>query len=158
MLTPYQKDLVAAGVTILCAGFVYALAWQLPDGAATYPRLLCFAMAILGVLLGVSAWLSNRQTKPATAKTIPQAEKPTSNWLLLVPAALVLVAAMFILTVPWVGFDIGLIGVMFAAALIVDRTEALRKLYLIILVPTVLILLFRFGVGLRIPLTIDRFF
>ena len=55
-----------------------------------------------------------------------------------------------------IGFELSAFLVMFAVMLLMDAKEALRKVYISVATPLALILIFKVGMGLRIPLLIQN--
>lgn len=74
------------------------------------------------------------------------------------PFFIILFCILFLLGCERIGFDLSAFGIILATMLLINREEAFSKFYFAIIIPLVLILIFRTGLGVRIPLFIEKFF
>lgn len=130
---------------------------ELSSGAADFPRLLSFVLGGLSsLLIGITLYNYVRTLKkqPAVAarkrKTTPFKEE-------LYPFLIIFFCIFFMVFFDRIGFELSAFLVMFAVMLLMDAKKALRKIYLAVVTPLALILIFKVGMGLRIPLLIQNF-
>jgi len=136
--------------------YVWLYISDLGEGAAAIPGLIAIVLAILSLLLIISGIKEYNQLNKEYTQERQSADqdkgKFTSLKMELYPFTLIIVCIVFLLLFDSVGFDIGAAVLLFAAMLLIDAKEAVRKFYLVILIPLVLVLIFKFGLSLRLPL------
>lgn len=135
---------------------------SMSPAAAVFPRILSKALSGFSLMLIISAvWTHIRTKKPQIEKAAPPVEASRNRLNILKEAYpfLIIVFCVFFMTFfSSLGFEISAFGVMFATMLLIDRKQAFRKFYYALIIPALLVLLFKLGIGLRLPLFIDRFF
>jgi hypothetical protein len=148
------SGLAMVALALFCLHQVEAA--EIGAGAADFPRLLSFALIGLSVLLmghTTYTYLRTRTKQPAVTarkqKAAPFKEE-------LYPFLIVVFCIFFMLFFDRIGFELSAFLVMFAVMLLMDAREALRKIYISLATPLALILIFKVGMGLRIPLLIQN--
>jgi len=129
---------------------------EIGAGAAVFPRLLSFALIGLSALLmgnTIYTYLRTRTKQPEVAARKQKAAPFKED---LYPFLIVTFCIFFMALFDRIGFELSAFLVMFAAMLLMDAKEALRKIYIAMVAPLVLILIFKVGMGLRIPLLIQN--
>lgn len=126
---------------------------ELSFGAADFPRLLSFALIGLSFLLiGITVYNDFKALKKQPAAPVRNAPFKKE----LYPFLIIVFCVFFMIFFDRIGFELSAFLVMFAVMLLMDVKEAIRMIYLPVAVPLLLILIFKVGMGLRIPLLIQN--
>ncbi len=134
--------------------------------SALFPQLLTYLMFFLCFLLVYFNFKSRKELQ--IEKTEKKKEnitnksnikvKKINNYYEFYPIILVLICVLFLIGFQYIGFDLSSFIAMLVIMLFMNKKEALGKLYLAILVPFAIVLLFKYGLNLRLPLLIEKMF
>ena len=130
--------------------------------SATFPRLLSIALAGFSILFIIqSLWKQSKRKRPSHEK-MKSSDRPVdgskASLQEIYPFAITVFCIIFLMAYTRIGFELSAFGLVFATMLLIHRKEALRKFYSAIIIPAVLVLIFKIGVGLRLPLVLEKFF
>jgi len=73
------------------------------------------------------------------------------------PFFVIMFCILFIVGFEKIGFDLSAFMLTFATMILINSKEGFRKFYIALIIPLILILLFKFGLNLRMSLFIERF-
>jgi len=148
------SGLAMVALSIFCLHQIEAS--EISAGATDFPRLLSFTLIGLSALLighTIYNYLRSVKNKHVVSarkqKAAPFKEE-------LYPFLIVVFCIFFMVFFDRIGFELSAFLVMFAVMLLMDAKEALRKVYISVATPLALILIFKVGMGLRIPLLIQN--
>ena len=138
--------------------FIFWQTAELPEDSALFPRL--FALVLAGVslaLIAQSLWgyyrsIRTRVEQKKSKKPV-ELEKPYRQYL---PFALIAFCLLFIFAFPRIGFELGAFALVLATMLLIDPKEGIRKIYIAVAAPAVILLIFKVGIKLRIPLLLEK--
>jgi len=155
-------DIISAIAMCGLSVFVLHQTSTMSPESATFPRLLGIALAgFSGLFIILSLWNYMKSKRPQHEK-IKSSSRPLwgskGSLQEIYPFAITVFCIMFLIAYNRIGFELSAFGLVFAAMLLIQRKEALHKFYYAIIIPAVLVLIFRIGVGLRLPLVLEKFF
>ena len=160
-------NIISAVVMCGLAIFVFLQAASLGEGAALFPRLLSGVLAFFSILLIItSVWNYHKDKQRHSEEALPQKPETAENisgksaerLKELYPFSITLLCMLFLFAYNRIGFELSAFGLMFATMLLIQYKFALHKFYYAIIIPVILILVFKVGVDLRLPLLIERLF
>jgi len=132
--------------------------------SALFPKMLGYVLLVLNFPLILLKFFPNISNPTKNKKTETEEKrirgriKDQKYISEIYPFFIILFCILFLLGCERIGFDLSAFGLILATMLLINREEAFRKFYFAIIIPLVLILVFRTGLGLRIPLFIEKFF
>ncbi len=139
--------------------------WQSSDlrsASALFPRLLSYLILLLSVTLLFLNFIHKKnlltEEKSESPKKTEIKPKKDPLYFELIPLVIIFFCILFLLLFQNIGFDISAFITIFAIMVFMNKKEGLQKYYLAILIPLVIILLFKYGLNLRLPLFIEKFF
>jgi len=148
-----------------CLGFfIVYLSFSIRAESALFPLILSYLLILfnLGLMVNnILEWFSkknkgkllNEKKKIANIFTINQGLSYE-----IYPFIAIVLCIFFIIGFENIGFDISAFLLTFTTMILINPKEGLRKFYIALFFPFILILLFKTGLNLRIPLFIERFF
>ena len=149
-------DLIAGGMMICLASFILHQASSFSPGAAKFPRFLSLLLLGLSVLFILSTlWKFAKSRKIINSGTEAFASRSKFS-LEFYPFIIIILCILFISILNKIGFELSACCLILATMAIIDRKQVKRSFYLAFLFPAVLILIFKFGIGLRIPLLFQK--
>ncbi len=158
-MSNYLAEIVTNILLIILAGiiFVYSIT---ADVKCIYPlTFVSSAIIICNLILMFrkSVWnLKNNFT--SNEHLVAQETEAIKSWKFSIPYLVILLCLSFVYFVPIVGFEISAVLFMIVIPAIIDWKQIKRWIFLSIIVPAVLILVFYFGLNLRLPLLITELF
>lgn len=132
--------------------------------SALFPKMLSYFLLVLNLYLILLKFFSNiskfnEKKKISTQeREIKKEIKDQRYTYEIYPFFIILFCILFLLGCERIGFDLSAFGIIFAIMLLINRKEAFRKFYFAIIIPLILILIFKVGLNLRIPLFFEKFF
>jgi len=140
-----RVDLFSGIAAILCAAVIFGLTRTMPEGPATFPRLIAIGFAICGALLIIR---DVRAGAPATADT---SRKPVNTRLTVTIAVAWLI---LLYSAGWFGFALpGFLFLTFTIWTLMERPrepiELVRILTAAVAVTAILIAVFVFVLGVQ---------
>jgi hypothetical protein len=135
---------------ILLSGAVYVWSSGMTPGAELFPRIMAGGLALFGIV--DLLLLFGKIKRNGHEQKEPQLVDP-----LLVRKSVIFMGAFFLLIIvffialPHVGFPITSTIFMFVSMLLIGGKKALRKWPIALAVPAVLILVFKYGLDVRLP-------
>lgn len=134
--------------------------------AALFPKMLSYGLLVLNFSLIILKFFTSAsnsiKNKKIRTKEKRIAEKITDKGQKytyeIYPFFLILFCILFLIGFDLIGFDLSAFGIIFATMLLINYKKAFHKFYFAIIIPLALILILKVGLGLRIPLFIERFF
>jgi len=132
--------------------------------SALFPKMLGYVLLALNFFLILPKFFLNtsnliKNKKTGTEERRIRGKIKNQKYIYeIYPFFIILFCILFLLGCERIGFDLSAFGIILATMLLINREEAFSKFYFAIIIPLVLILIFRTGLGLRIPLFIEKFF
>ena len=120
-----------------------------------FPSFILLCLAILCTFLlikkGKELWQSRGKAE------LVEEVRPPCLRAFLSPILIIAFCVLFLLTLEKTGFELCGFALIFGIMLSINPREALRKVYYAVLVPIVLVLIFYYGLGLRLPSLLQIF-
>jgi len=133
---------------LLLSGLIFLWTNDMTPGAELFPRIMAVGLALFGI---VELILSYMRMGGAERKTINATEKSLIRKSAFYMGAFFMIVLVFFIAFPLIGFEIAAVVFMLAAMMLLGGKSALRKWPIAILVPALLILVFRLGLSVRLP-------
>ena len=154
---------LASYIGFCCVGFfVIYLSLSMKAASALFPILLSLILIVFNMSLIAKQCLGKKSNKDKQVfnrkkgKEKGNFTKKQSLKYEIYPFIVILFCLFFIVGFQKIGFDISAFLLTFVTMVIINPKEGFRKFYIALLVPFLLILLFKSGLNLRIPLLIER--
>jgi magnesium-transporting ATPase (P-type) len=153
-------------IAFCCLGFfVIYQSLSIKAASALFPILLSVSLIIFNLLTLILRIFFRKSTtknkQEVAGKSAKQeeslVEKKKLNYEIF-PFIAIVFCLLFIVGFQKIGFDISAFLLTFATMILINPKEGFRKYYIALLIPFLLILLFKFGLNLRIPLLAEQFF
>jgi hypothetical protein len=142
----YSNFLVC--LLLLLSALIFLWTNDMTPGAELFPRIMAVGLALFGI---IELILSYMRMGWVEKKTINATEKSLIRRSAFYMGAFFIIVLGFFIAFPLVGFEIAAVAFMLAAMMLLGGKPALRKWPIAILVPTLLILVFRIGLSVRLP-------
>jgi len=147
-----------------CLGFfIVYLSSSIRAESALFPLILSYLLILFNFYLMVNSilgWFSKKNKgnflneKKKIGSIITGRQSMSHE---IYPFITVMLCIFFILGFENIGFDISAFFLTFVTMILINPKEGFRKFYIALFIPFLLILLFKIGLNLRIPLFIERF-
>jgi len=143
---------------------VFIFSFSLEEKARVFPVVITFALALFsGLIIFKNIYLFALNSKKKSTDTTAGAPDKTKGIVKsvqknLYPLLISGLCMTFVLLFPKIGFEISAFSLLFITMAIINIKEAIRKIYIAIVVPAVLIAIFYYGLKLRIPLLLENIF
>jgi len=158
-------NLISGGAMFGLSIFILQQTSSFSSQAATFPRLLSFVLLALSTLFIASTiwgYIKNKKSFTKESEVVDSDEVSSLKWSEIIkevyPFSIIILCILFITALNTIGFELSASILILATMALIDRKEAVRKFYIALIVPVVLILIFKFGIGLRLPLLLQKFF
>jgi len=147
-----------------CLGFfIVYLSSSIREGSALFPLILSYLLILFNLGLIVSnllGWFSKKNKRKLLNEKkridgIVASHQDLSHEIY--PFIVIMLCIFFILGFENIGFDISAFLLTFITMILINPKEGFRKFYIALFFPFILILIFKIGLNLRIPLFIERF-
>ena len=135
---------------IATSGAVFAMTRDMTPGAELFPRIMAGGLALFGIVELVLSFLKMQQKETKQSKT-KHIDKSLAKKSLLYMVSFFVLILIFLVTLPYAGFALISISFMFVSMLLIGGKKALSKWPVALLVPVVLILVFKYGLDVRLP-------
>ena len=149
-------NLIAGGTMLCLAAFILHQVSSFSPGAATFPRLLSLLLlgfSLLFILSTLWKFAMSRKSIDSGTEAITSGSKVSKEPY---PFIIIIYCILFISFLNEIGFELSACCLILATMALIDRNQVKRSFYLAFLVPAVLILIFKLGIGLRIPLLFQK--
>lgn len=147
----------------LCAFsiIVFIHSFSIEQKARMFPVVISLALALFSgliVIRNVYSLIRKTEEKRASHADDSKETEPIVKSLKndLYPLLVSGLCIIFVLLYPVIGFEISAFSLLFFTMAIIDLKEAIRKIYIAIIVPAALIAIFYYGLKLRIPLLLEN--
>jgi len=161
----FVGNIISGGAMLSLSIFVFQHVSNFSPKAATFPKLLSFVLLVLSLMFIVSTIWKFAVHKKAFSKVteVVESEKASTSKKLNIitevyPFSIIFLCIFFITALSRIGFEISAAILILATMALIDRKAAVRRWYIALIVPVALILVFKFGVGLRLPLLLEKLF
>lgn len=149
----FRQNIVSFIMTILLiaiSGAVFVMTRDMTPGAELFPRIMAGGLALFGTVeLVLNIFKTKRnESKPEQTKHIDAALAKKS---LLYMGAFFALILIFFVSLPYAGFALIAIIFMFVSMLLIGGKKAFSKWPIALIVPAVLILVFKYGLDVRLP-------
>ena len=147
-----------------CLGFfIVYLSSSIREGSALFPLILSYLLILFNLGLIVSnllGWFSKKNKRKLLNEKkridgIVASHQDLSHEIY--PFIVIMLCIFFILGFENIGFDISAFLLTFITMILINPKEGFRKFYIALFIPFILILIFKIGLNLRMPLFIERF-
>lgn len=156
-----DKNLLSHLAFCVIAIFIYIISFNIAPASSMFPRLLSIIIFSLNAFL-IGQYFYYFFTKKS--KEITQNRKDywknifTLKKYTVVPILIFIICYLFVFTYPRIGFELSGFLLVFSIMILINGKEAIKKFYIAILIPSFFLLVFKVGLKLAIPLTIEIFF
>ena len=156
-----DKNLLSYFVFCAIAIFIYIISFNIKPDSAMFPKLLSIIIFSLNAFL-IGQYFYYFFTK--NEKEITQNRKNywksifTLKKYTVVPILIFIICCLFVFTYPRIGFELSGFLLVFSIMILINGKEAIKKFYIAILIPLFFLLIFKVGLNLSIPLTMEIFF
>jgi len=147
-----------------CLGFfIIYLSSSIRSESALFPLLLSSLLILFNIGLmanDILGWFSKKNKEKYLNKKKKIGDIITLNKSFsyeIYPFITIVLCIFFIIGFEKIGFDLSAFMLTFTTMILINSKEAFRKFYIAIIIPLVLILVFKIGLNLRIPLFIEFF-
>jgi Na+/melibiose symporter-like transporter len=158
-------NLISGGAMFSLSIFIFQQVSSFSPKAATFPKMLSFVLLVLSLMFIASTlwkFAVHKKALPKVTEEVDSERVSTSKRLEIItevyPFSIIILCIFFITALNKIGFEISASILILATMALIDRKEAVRKFYVALIVPVALILIFKFGVGLRLPLLLQKLF
>lgn len=158
-------NLISGGAMFSLSIFIFQQASSFSPKAATFPKMLGFVLLVLSLMFIASTiwkFVKNKNSFSKESELVDSGKVSSSKKSEIItevyPFSIIILCIFFITALNKIGFEISASILILATMALIDRKEAVRKFYVALIVPAVLILIFKFGVGLRLPLLLSKLF
>jgi hypothetical protein len=156
-------NIISGGAMFSLSIFVFQHVSNFSPKAATFPKLLSSVLLVLSSIFIASTIWKFVVHKKAFPKVAEEVDSEKSSTLIktktnLYPFSIIFLCIFFITALSRIGFEISAAILILATMTLIDRKAAVGRWYIALIVPAVLILVFKFGVGLRLPLLLEKLF
>lgn len=162
----FDKDTLSYFTFCIIAIFVYVKSnsivasstISIVTSSTIFPKLLSFSLFLLNALLIINHLY--KKNKNGKEKDIKSSWKNLFNFekYTTTPIITFFVCCIFVYIYPRIGFELSSFLLVFTIMYLINRKEAIKKFYYAIISPLLFLILFKFGLNLTIPLTIDILF
>ena len=157
-----DKTILSNFAFCIIAIFIYIKSFNIPLGPAMFPKLLSIFLFGLNTFLIIQHFIifirrNTREITPTQNKKNDWKNIFNLKKYTLIPILVFILCCLFVFSYSRIGFELSAFLLVFSIMLLINRREAVRKFYLAILIPLIFLLIFKFGLSLAIPLTIDIF-
>lgn len=145
------------------AFWILYLSCSIRPESALFPRMFSYILIVLNLGL-IFTTLLERSSQKNKQKLFNKKEeieniasinrKPIYE---IYPLFTIIFCIIFILGFERIGFDLSAFILTFATMILINAKEAFRKFYIALIFPLILILIFKIGFHLRMPLFLDKF-
>jgi hypothetical protein len=154
--TTIWVNLLTGGVLFGLSVYTIHQTSSLSPGVADFPRFLGFLLFGLNILFIITTLRKRSIRRKMTDEKFEHRIDGLSNGPRinreLYPFTIIIFCAIFIYLMDIIGFEISACILILLTMCIIDRNQVKKSFYLILLAPAVLIIIFKLGMGLRIPL------
>lgn len=165
-LIKIQENIVGNTVSYIafcCLGiFVIYLASSMRIASALFPIILSITLIIFNLSLIFKTFLKWISDRKILFKKKGKEEKITSirekTLFEIFPFITIIFCSLFVVGFEKIGFDISAFLLAFAIMILINPKEGFRKFYIALLIPFLLIVLFKVGLNVRMPLLIEKLF
>lgn len=147
-----------------CLGFfIVYLSSSIRAESALFPLILSYLLILFNLGLIVNntlGWLSqkNKGKLLNEKKEMDNIAKKNQGFSYeIYPFIAIILCIFFIIGFEKIGFDLSAFMLTYATMILINPIEGFRKFYIALFIPLILILLFKIGLNLRMPLFIEFF-
>jgi hypothetical protein len=157
----FMELFIGLGI-MMVSGWVIFYSSNIEAKAANFPFYISILLFGLGAILVVRDLITIYQKKNLVNKLadIYNTDTPAIFDLLkteLLPYSITALCLLFIWALPVVGFEISAFCLIFAVMILIKSKVTLSTILLSLIVPALLIIIFRLGLNIRIPLALEMY-
>ena len=155
----FMELFIGLGI-MLISGWVIFYSSNIEAKAANFPFYISILLFALGAILVVRDLITIYQKKNLVNKHADIYNAPSIFDLLkteLLPYSITALCLLFIWALPVVGFEISAFCLIFAVMILIKSKVTLSTILLSFIVPALLIIIFRLGLNIRIPLALEMY-
>ncbi|PLX35636.1 MAG: hypothetical protein C0605_09055 [Hyphomicrobiales bacterium] len=130
---------------VILSGLIFHWTADMTPGAEMFPRAMAVGLAVFSVIELLRMFISGAGGKDDKSSN----EKELRSTLVM--GAFFLLVIGFFLVFPVIGFEISAVVFMLASMVLLGGVKALRRWYIALLFPGLLVLVFRIGLEVRLP-------
>lgn len=156
-----DKNLLSHFAFCAIAIFIYIMSFSIKPDSAMFPKLLSIIIFSLNVfLIGQYFYYFFTENEKEITQNRKNYWKNIFNLkkYTVVPILIFIICFLFVYAYPRIGFELSGFLLVFSIMILINGKEAIKKFYIAILIPSFFLLVFKVGLNLSIPLTIEIFF
>jgi len=156
-----DKNLLSYFVFCIIAIFIYIRTFDMTPSSSMFPRLLSiFIFSLNAFLIGQYFYYSSKRNEKEIIQNRKNYWKNIFNLkkYTVIPILVFIICCLFVFAYPRIGFELSAFLLVFSIMLLINRKEAIKKFYFAILIPLLFLLIFKVGLNLAVPLTVEIFF
>jgi hypothetical protein len=163
MTTLKYRDIVIGLLIILFAVVALLLSRQIGDAAAFFPRNISLLLLVFGIIYTIQQipfkLIRNPSARKSdTEKTLSIRKILSGNIADIILVIITICCLGFILLLPIIGFEASAFCLMFIIMFSMGKRKAISKIYLPVIVPIILNLIFKFVLHIHLPGTFELLF
>ena len=135
---------------IILSGAVFVWTSGMTPGAELFPRIMAGGLALFGIVELALMFMKIRKNSN-TSDTNQAVDISVVKKSIVYMGAFFVLVVLFFVSLPYVGFAVTSTIFMFVSMLLIGGKEAIRKWPVALLVPVMLILVFKYGLEVRLP-------
>jgi hypothetical protein len=141
---------VMSTLLILLSGAIFVWTSDMTPGAELFPRIMAGGLALFGIV-ELTLMITRYWQEKHKNKQLQLTDPFTTRKSFLYMGAFFLLVILFFGALPYAGFALTSAVFMFVSMLLIGGKKALRKWFLALLVPAIIILAFQYGLDVRLP-------
>jgi len=148
-------DTISALAIIGLCIFILVFSPSLGEGARTFPLFIGVFMGLFALFIAVRDIFDYYQ-KSKQGRIDLTAGQKLNLWPDIAPFVVIGICFVYLVLFSRIGFELSGFILMFSIMCLINVRQAVRKFYIALITPVVLLLLFSFGLNLRLPLLIMK--
>jgi hypothetical protein len=144
---PLFSNLIVC-LLLLLSALIFLWTKDMTPGAELFPRIMAGGLALFGIVELILSIMGMSSTEKVSIDNTARALIRKSAMYM---GAFFLLVLGFYIAFPLIGFEISAVVFMLVAMMLLGGKSSLRKWPIAILVPALLILVFRAGLAVRLP-------
>ncbi|GAH42300.1 unnamed protein product [marine sediment metagenome] len=131
--------------------------------SALFPLILSYMLILFNlglIFVNLSKWVFQKNKLKLVSKKEEVENILNTNrksFYEIYPFIAIVFCILFIMGFEKIGFDLSAFMLTYATMILINPKEGFRKFYIALFIPLILILLFKIGLNLRMPLFIEHF-
>lgn len=163
MKSKQYRDLAGGLASVMVAMLFIYYTLPIEPKAAMFPFYISVLLLVFGVSLIIRNIIILRKQKAVITGSMPDSgeserDPRVFHKMNYMPLVVSLFCLAFLKLLPWTGFEVSAVMLIFLIMLSINRKEAITKVYFALIVPVVLVIIFRYALNIRLPMTFEMLF